>query len=79
MNCQSAWQGRGATFPHQPCANLEEPEARDLATHAMRGALFETWVASEMLKHGCNRGEAPELHFWRDAAARHFLGRAPGR
>ncbi len=43
-------------------------EARDLATHAMRGALFETWVVGEMLKHGCNRGEAPELHFWRDAA-----------
>ena len=43
-------------------------EARDLATHAMRGALFETWVVGEMLKHGCNRGEVPELHFWRDAA-----------
>lgn len=43
-------------------------EARELATHAMRGALFETWVIGEMLKHGCNRGEAPELHFWRDAA-----------
>ena len=43
-------------------------EARDLETHAMRGALFETWVLGEMLKHGCNRGEAPELHFWRDAA-----------
>ena len=43
-------------------------EARDLSTHAMRGALFETWVIGEMLKHGCNRGEVPELHFWRDAA-----------
>ena len=44
----------------------------------MRGALFETWVAGEMLKHGCNRGEAPEPHFWRDvpAAARRFLGGA---
>ena len=45
----------------------------------MRGALFETWVAGEMLKHGCNCGEARELHFWRDAAARRFLGRVPGR
>jgi hypothetical protein len=34
----------------------------------MRGAPFETWVLGEMLKHGCNRGEAPEPHFWRDAA-----------
>ena len=34
----------------------------------MLGALFETWVIGEMLKHGCNRGEVPELHFWRDAA-----------
>lgn len=34
----------------------------------MRGPLFETWVIGELLKYGCNRGEAPELHFWRDAS-----------
>jgi len=47
-------------------AGVREP--RDLALHAMRGPLFETWVVGELLKHGCNRGEAPELHFWRDAS-----------
>lgn len=43
-------------------------EPGDLALHAMRGALFETWVLGELLKYGCNRGEVPELHFWRDAS-----------
>jgi len=45
----------------------------------MRGALFETWVIGEMLKHGCNRGEVPELHFWRDATGHEvdlLVGRA---
>lgn len=43
-------------------------EPRELATHPMRGPLFESWVIGELLKHGCNRGETPELHFWRDAS-----------
>ena len=47
-------------------AGVREP--RDLALHAMRGPLFETWVIGELLKYGCNRGDAPLLHFWRDAS-----------
>ncbi len=37
-----------------------------LATHVQRGALFETWVISELLKARYNAGEASNLYFWRD-------------
>jgi hypothetical protein len=40
----------------------------DLATHAARGAIFETWVVSEALKNYYNRGAEPDLYFWRDSA-----------
>jgi len=38
-----------------------------LETHASRGALFETWVFSELYKHSLNAGQTPALHFWRDS------------
>lgn len=38
-----------------------------LATHAARGALFETWVVSELLKQRFNAGQSAELFFWRDS------------
>ena len=38
----------------------------DLYHHAMRGAVFETWVVSETLKHRFNRGLGADLYFWRD-------------
>ena len=41
-------------------------DAATLATHAMRGPLFETWVVGEILKHEFNRGRRTELWFWRD-------------
>jgi len=37
-----------------------------LTTHVQRGALFETWVISELLKARYNAGEASNLYFWRD-------------
>ncbi len=37
-----------------------------LTTHVQRGALFETWVISEMLKTRYNAGEVSNLYFWRD-------------
>ncbi|MED5619407.1 ATP-binding protein [Ideonella sp. BN130291] len=43
-------------------------DAQALATHAMRGALFESWAASEYIKSRCNAGLSPALHFWRDHA-----------
>ena len=39
---------------------------RQLATHPLRGALFENAVVVETLKHGYNRGRRPELSFLRD-------------
>jgi len=40
----------------------------ELATHSMRGPLFETWVVSELLKARFNRGLTSNLFFWRDRA-----------
>ena len=40
--------------------------ARQLATHPMRGALFENWVIVELLKNRGNRGKADNLFFWRN-------------
>lgn len=37
-----------------------------LATHPLRGALFETWVIAELLKTRFNAGETSSLYFWRD-------------
>lgn len=39
-----------------------------MATHAARGALFETWVVSEMIKRRFNAGQPADLYFWRDSA-----------
>ena len=39
-----------------------------LATHAARGALFETWVISELIKQRLNAGQPADLYFWRDSA-----------
>ncbi len=41
-------------------------DAVTLETHAARGALFETWVVSEMVKRRFNAGQGAELFFWRD-------------
>ena len=43
-------------------------DAASLATHAVRGALFETWVVSELVKRRFNAGQRADLYFWRDNA-----------
>ena len=40
--------------------------SEQLATHVQRGALFESWVISELLKARYNEGETSNLYFWRD-------------
>lgn len=40
--------------------------AASIETHAARGALFETWVVSELVKQRLNAGEPVDLFFWRD-------------
>jgi predicted AAA+ superfamily ATPase len=42
-------------------------DTNTLDTHASRGALFETFVVSELVKHRFNQGEASDLYFWRDS------------
>jgi predicted AAA+ superfamily ATPase len=37
-----------------------------IATHAARGALFETYVISELVKQRFNTGRPADLYFWRD-------------
>lgn len=37
-----------------------------LRTHPLRGAIFESWVVSEIMKHRMNRGDASGLYFFRD-------------
>ena len=48
------------------CQLLRIASPQDLQVHAARGAVFETWVVSETLKHRHNLGLPPDLHFWRD-------------
>jgi uncharacterized protein len=48
------------------CQLLHIASARELQLHAARGAVFETWVVAETLKHRYNRGLAGDVHFWRD-------------
>ena len=42
-------------------------DAGMIETHAARGALFETWVVSELVKQHFNAGHKPEIFFWRDS------------
>lgn len=37
-----------------------------LSNHAMRGAIFEGFLISEMLKSQMNKGKDPAIYFWRD-------------
>ncbi len=43
---------------------IRSPE--QLRNHPLRGAIFETWVVSEVLKHRLNMGERGGLYFYRD-------------
>jgi len=51
------------------CWLLGIRSADQLRSHPLRGPLFETWVASEILKHRTNRGETTGLSFYRDRDA----------
>ena len=48
------------------CWLLRVENPATLATHAMRGPIFETWVMTETLKHRLNQGLAADIYFWRD-------------
>jgi predicted AAA+ superfamily ATPase len=48
------------------CWLLGIRSAEQLRSHPLRGAIFETWVVSEVLKHRTNRGLGGGLSFYRD-------------
>ena len=48
------------------CWLLGIREASQLRSHPLRGAIFESWVVSEILKRRTNRGETRGLSFYRD-------------
>lgn len=48
------------------CYLLGIRDASQLATHPLRGALFETWVTSEVCKAILHRGARPRVWFYRD-------------
>jgi hypothetical protein len=41
-------------------------DAQHLSIHSARGALFENWVISELLKNRFNQGLTANLYFWRN-------------
>lgn len=43
---------------------IETPD--QLKVHPLRGAVFENWVLVELLKSYLNRGQEPQMFFWRD-------------
>ena len=49
------------------CWLLGIQEAEQLATHPLRGHIFETFVVSELVKTQLNRGERAAFYFWRDS------------
>jgi len=49
------------------CYLLRIRSAEQLLLHAARGAIFESFVVSELYKRALHAGEEPDLYFWRDA------------
>lgn len=48
------------------CSLLGITEASQVATHYLRGGLFENLVINQFVKDSYNRGLVPDLTFWRD-------------
>jgi len=48
------------------CSLLGLKESREVASHYLRGSIFEGFVITEYLKHQYNRGLRPSAYFWRD-------------
>lgn len=45
---------------------IQSPE--DLRLHSSRGAIFESYVISELLKNFLHQSREPDLYFWRDSS-----------
>ncbi len=49
------------------CWLLGIREFGQLASHPLRGSIFETFIVSEIMKSRLNAGGSARLHFWRDS------------
>jgi predicted AAA+ superfamily ATPase len=49
------------------CFLLRIRSPQELYQHFARGAIFESFVISELYKNFVNRGEQPALYFWQDS------------
>jgi len=52
------------------CVLLRIRTPEDLHLHALRGAVFESFVVSELMKRAVHRGLEPDLFHWRDSSGR---------
>ena len=52
------------------CWLLGIRSAAQIASHPLRGMLFETWTTMEIVKQRANRGERAGVHHYRDASGR---------
>ena len=48
------------------CSLLEIKDAKQIESHYLKGGLFENYVINLFLKKAFNKGETPQLSFWRD-------------
>ncbi len=48
------------------CTLLKIQNTTQLASHPLRGSIFENWVIAELMKSYFNKGEEPPLYFWRE-------------
>lgn len=48
------------------CYLLRIQKAEEILTHPMKGAIFESFVVSELYKAFVHQGETPALYYWRD-------------
>jgi len=49
------------------CSLLNIKSTEQVTTHFLRGGLFENLVINEFVKESLNKGEEPNLNFWRDS------------
>lgn len=48
------------------CSLLNIDSVNQIATHYLKGALFENMIIAELMKERLNQGAIPNLYFWRD-------------
>lgn len=48
------------------CSLLNIRTREELFNHPLKGALFESFVISEIFKYNYNHNETPQIYFWRD-------------